>query len=68
MDDIKKPLHYNKGGIEPIDYIVANNLSYCEGNVVKYITRWRFKGHGVEDLKKAEWYLKKLIKHYDDKS
>ena len=37
MDDIKKPMHYNQGGIEPIDYITKNNLSYCEGNVVKYI-------------------------------
>jgi hypothetical protein len=56
MDNIKRPIHYNKGGIEPIDYIVQNNLTYCEGNVIKYITRWRFKG-GMEDLKKAKQYI-----------
>ena len=60
MDIIKKPPHYNQGGIEPIDYIVANKLSYCEGNVVKYISRWRFKG-GVEDLKKAKQYIDFII-------
>ena len=60
MDDIKKPVHYNQGGIEPIDYIVANKLSYCEGNVVKYITRWKHK-NGVQDLKKAKQYIDFII-------
>ena len=60
MDIIKKPPHYNQGGIEPIDYIVANKLSYCEGNVVKYISRWKFK-NGVEDLKKAKQYIDFII-------
>ena len=60
MDNIKKPDHYNKGGIEPIDYITKNNLSYCEGNVIKYITRWRYKG-GIEDLKKAKQYIDFII-------
>ena len=60
MDIIKKPPHYNQGGIEPIDYIVANKLSYCEGNVVKYISRWKFKG-GVEDLKKSKQYIDFII-------
>ena len=60
MDNIKKPDHYNKGGIEPIDYITKNKLSYCEGNVIKYITRWRYKG-GIEDLKKAKQYIDFII-------
>lgn len=60
MDDIKKPVHYNQGAIEPIDYIVANKLSYCEGNVVKYITRWRHK-NGIQDLKKAKQYIDFII-------
>tara|TARA_R110001592_G_scaffold156933_1_gene387710 strand:- start:284 stop:508 length:225 start_codon:yes stop_codon:yes gene_type:complete len=60
MDDIKKPVHYNQGGIEPIDYIVKNKLSYCEGNVVKYITRWRHK-NGIQDLKKAKQYIDFII-------
>jgi|TARA_R100001369_G_scaffold10497_1_gene23534 hypothetical protein len=60
MDIIKKPPHYNQGGIEPIDYIVKNKLSYCEGNVVKYISRWKYKG-GIEDLKKAKQYIDFII-------
>jgi len=60
MDDIKKPMHYNQGGIEPIDYITKNKMSYCEGNVVKYISRWRFKG-GIQDLKKAKQYIDFII-------
>jgi len=59
-DLIKSPPHYNQGNIEPIDYIVANKLTYCEGNVVKYISRWRHKG-GVEDLKKAKQYIDFII-------
>ena len=59
-DPVKRPAHYNQGGIEPIDYIVANKLTYCEGNVVKYISRWRHKG-GVEDLKKAKQYIDFII-------
>ena len=60
MDIIKKPPHYNQGGIEPIDYIVKNKLSYCEGNVVKYISRWKYKG-GIEDLNKAKQYIDFII-------
>ncbi len=52
--------HYKEYAIQPIDYILANNLPWCEANVVKYITRWRDKG-GVEDLKKARHYLDLLI-------
>ena len=60
MDIIKKPPHYNQGGIEPIDYIIKNKLSYCEGNVVKDISRWKYKG-GIEDLKKAKQYIDFII-------
>lgn len=59
-DKINHPAHYNQGAIEPIDYIEANELNFCEGNVVKYVTRYRHK-NGVEDLKKAKWYLERLI-------
>jgi hypothetical protein len=52
--------HYKGLPIEPWDYVVANGLGYLEGNVVKYVTRWRAKG-GVEDLRKAQHYLAKLI-------
>jgi len=52
--------HYAVKAIQPWDYIVANNLGYLEGNIVKYVSRWKDKG-GVEDLKKAQHYLQKLI-------
>ena len=57
---IQNPPHYANNEIEPIDYIIANKLTYCEGNVVKYITRWRGKG-GIEDLKKAKQYIDFII-------
>jgi hypothetical protein len=51
--------HYQTA-IQPWDFIVANNLGYLEGNVVKYVSRWRRK-NGVEDLLKAMHYLEKLL-------
>ena len=52
--------HYKSKAIQPWDYIASNNMGYLEGNVVKYVSRWKDKG-GVEDLKKAQHYLTKLI-------
>ena len=52
--------HYKSKAIQPWDYIASNGMGYLEGNVVKYVSRWRDKG-GVEDLKKAMHYLTKLI-------
>lgn len=52
--------HYKNKKIEPIDYIMANDLNFCEGNVVKYITRYKEKG-GIEDLKKARQYIDFII-------
>ena len=52
--------HYKSQAIQPWDYIAANNLGYFEGNVVKYVSRWKDKG-GVSDLEKAKHYLDKLI-------
>jgi hypothetical protein len=53
------PNHYNKG-VEMWDYAYTHKLDFFEGNIVKYITRWKDK-NGVEDLKKARQYLDKLI-------
>jgi hypothetical protein len=50
--------------IQPIEYIEANGLDFSEGNVIKYVTRYKDKG-GVNDLRKAEYYIKKLIERYD---
>lgn len=52
--------HYKKLKIEPWDFIVENNLPYLEGNIIKYVARWRSKG-GVQDLLKAQHYLEKLL-------
>lgn len=52
--------HYASCAIQPFDYIQGNKLGYAEGNVVKYVTRWRAKG-GVQDLEKARHYLDLLI-------
>ena len=46
--------------IQPIQFITADNLGFCEGNVIKYVCRWPAKG-GVEDLKKARHYIDLLI-------
>jgi hypothetical protein len=60
MDSKIVPEHYKQGSIEPIDYIIANNLNFIEGNIIKYITRYKYK-NGLEDLKKAQFYINKLI-------
>jgi len=52
--------HYKGKTIQPWDYIAANDIGYFEGNIIKYVSRWRDKG-GVDDLKKARHYLDKLI-------
>lgn len=52
--------HYKGKAIQPWDYIISNELGYLEGNVVKYVSRWKDKG-GVDDLRKAQHYLAKLI-------
>lgn len=52
--------HYKSMKIQPVEYIHANDLGYSEGNVVKYVSRWRAKG-GLQDLKKARHYLDLLI-------
>lgn len=52
--------HYRKQAIEPIVYIEQNHLPFHEGNIIKYVTRWRDK-NGIEDLKKAKFYIERLI-------
>ncbi len=70
MDDpVDKPLHYNQGDIECIDAIKASMSTegyrgYLKGNVQKYTWRYEEKGL-VEDLKKARWYLNRLIDSYE---
>lgn len=52
--------HYRNKTIQPWDYIAANNIGFFAGNAIKYLTRWSEKG-GVEDLKKAQHFIQKLI-------
>lgn len=52
--------HYKEMKIQPVEFIHANGLGYFEGNVVKYVSRWKAK-NGVDDLKKARHYLDLLI-------
>ena len=58
-EKVNHPDHYNKG-IETIDYIESWNMNFAQGNVVKYVSRYAMKG-GLEDLKKAKWYLDRMI-------
>ena len=64
VDNVNKPPHYNQAGVECIEAIQAATDSgfeyYLQGNIIKYLWRYRYK-NGVEDLKKAQWYLTKLI-------
>ncbi len=63
-DMVNHPPHYNKSGIETIEAIKAMTDDgfeyYLQGNIMKYLWRYRYK-NGVEDLKKAQWYLSELI-------
>ena len=60
-DEINWPKHYTVGfEIQPIDFIVENQLDFLEGNIIKYVSRYDQKG-GVKDLRKAKFYLDKLI-------
>ena len=58
--------HYKKRAIQPIDYILENELGFCEGNIIKYVTRYKDK-NGLEDLEKAQQYLDFLIEDYKKK-
>ena len=68
VDNVNHPPHYNQGGIECIEAIKAATgsgfVKYCTGNVIKYLWRYDNKG-GVEDLKKAAWYLDRAIKEME---
>ena len=69
-DMVNSPPHYNQYGIECIDAIQACTgkgfAFYLQGNILKYLWRYDYK-NGIEDLKKAQWYLNKLIEIKDDK-
>lgn len=65
-DNVNHPSHYTQGGVECIDALAAATVNLqgieavCTANAIKYLWRWKQK-NGVEDLKKAKWYIDKLI-------
>jgi hypothetical protein len=58
--DIKQQQHYTQFAIQPMEFIGRNGMGFLEGNVIKYVCRYKAK-NGLEDLKKAAHYLEKLI-------
>ena len=72
-DNVNHPSHYTQGGIECIEAIKAATVglegieAVCTGNAIKYIWRWKQK-NGAEDLRKAIWYINKLIEEKEDKN
>lgn len=71
-DPVNSPAHYNAGAVETIDYILQVTKLYpgdegvLVGNVIKYISRAPLKGKKLEDLKKAQWYLNRLISNLEN--
>jgi hypothetical protein len=59
-DPVNNPSHYTQGSIEVIDFIEDQKMGFHQGNITKYVSRYRYK-NGIEDLKKAQWYLARLI-------
>lgn len=70
-DTVNHPSHYTQGDIECIEAIKAATVglegieAVCTGNAIKYLWRWKQK-NGIEDLKKAIWYVERLIKEVED--
>lgn len=67
FDPVNKPAHYNlTDGVECIDYIKQvlgpeGFIAYCQGNMIKYQHRHRYKTKPLEDMEKAQWYLNKMV-------
>ena len=73
-DPVNKPSHYNHtdNGVECIDYIeqvlgIDGFIAYCKGNAMKYQHRANYKGNPLEDSKKAQWYIDRMIKTMERK-
>ena len=72
IDMVNHPVHYTQGGIECIDALKAATVSktgieaVCTANVIKYLWRYEEK-NGIEDVKKARWYIDRLIKELEEK-
>ena len=69
MNNPIEPNHYKDMQLSPLDYIMANegDFTWCIANVIKYVSRYKRK-NGLEDLKKAKWYLERQIKELEKES
>lgn len=73
FDPVNRPQHYNEGKIECIDAIesactgLTGFEGLCTGTAIKYIWRWKKKEKPVQDIRKAIWYLERLLKHLGEK-
>ena len=72
-ENVNAPQHYLHGKKETIDVINDCMTSdefhgYLKGNILKYVSRYKFKGEPLEDLQKAQWYLNRLIKEVSNGS
>ena len=70
IDNVNHPKHYNinwKGeqAIVTFEYIRSWRMEYAEGNVIKYVSRHKYKGKALQDLKKARWYLDRMIEELE---
>ena len=61
----KPPMHYD-GGIEPVKFIQSHNMDFLQGNVIKYVTRFKKKGQPIEDLNKARLYIDLMLKELEE--
>lgn len=67
QEKINHPAHYNQG-IETIVYIESLGIAedFCAGNAIKYLSRYKYKGTPIDDLKKAQWYVNRLIQMLEE--
>lgn len=65
-DVVNHPSHYTRGKIEVADFIDDQRLDWKEASIIQYVCRWRMK-NGVEDLRKARWYIDRIIEQEEAK-
>lgn len=68
IEDVSKQAHYTRFKIQPLEFCKANDLGYLEGNVIKYVCRYPYKGAPLKDLLKARDYLDHLIAKQKEKT
>lgn len=66
-DQVVKPEHYERWEIEPVTFIMLNNMDFWRGNVIKYVARAGFKDNEIQDLEKAKRYIDMRINQLEGK-